>query len=51
MKDQLRSNPFLRDNDTLSYRDFRKINVYVPTKLIEKEEHLIDIGHVIKRVG
>ena len=51
MKDQLRSNPFIRDNDSLSYRDFRKINVYVPTKLIEKEEHVIDIGHVIKRMG
>ena len=41
-------NPFFGKGDSLAYRELCKINVYGPTKLIEKEE---GVRHVIKRMG
>ena len=53
MKDPLGSialfyNPFIGDGNSSAHRKLCKINVYGPTKLIEKEE---DIRHVMKRMG
>lgn len=47
-KNQLYYDPYIGDGDSSAYRELCKINVYGPTRLIQKEE---DIGHVTKRMG
>lgn len=47
-KNRLMYDPFIGDGDSSAYREVCKLQVYGPTKLIQKEE---DIGHVTKRMG